>query len=218
MKKYIQTARESVALYNVLGSRGDVELQEVLAVLIGTSATPELTGRLASYGIRELVDMTVEELEAEGLSHLKALELHSSFILAEKLMSVGKAEKRYTIRSPEDGADLLMGEMSGLQQEHFVMLMLNTKNEVIGKKTVFIGSLNSSTVHPREIFKEAVKKSSASIIVAHNHPSGHVSPSPEDIEVTKRLVEAGDIMGVQVLDHIIIGDQTFVSLKEKGYM
>ena len=92
------------------------------------------------------------------------------------------------------------------------------KNEVLHKQTIFIGSLNSSIVHPREIFREAVKRSAASIICAHNHPSGNPAPSPEDIEVTKRLSEAGALMGIEVLDHVIIGDHQFISLKEKGYM
>jgi DNA repair protein RadC len=128
------------------------------------------------------------------------------------------SEGRYTIRSPEDAATYLMTDMSSLTQEHFVVLFLNVKNEVLHKQTIFIGSLNSSIVHPREIFREAVKRSAASIICAHNHPSGNPTPSPEDIEVTKRLSEAGALMGIEVLDHVIIGDHQFISLKEKGYM
>ena len=111
-----------------------------------------------------------------------------------------------------------MPEMSSLQQEHFVVLFLNVKNQVLHKQTIFIGSLNSSIVHPREIFREAVKRSAASIICAHNHPSGNATPSPEDIEVTKRLQEAGYIIGIELVDHVIIGDHQFTSLKEKGYM
>jgi len=95
---------------------------------------------------------------------------------------------------------------------------MNVKNQVLHKQTIFIGSLNASIVHPREIFREAVKRSAASIICAHNHPSGNPSPSPEDIEVTKRIQEAGQIMGIELLDHVIIGDHQFISLKEKGYM
>ncbi|WP_269466706.1 MULTISPECIES: DNA repair protein RadC [unclassified Sporosarcina] len=98
------------------------------------------------------------------------------------------------------------------------MLFLNVKNEVLHKQTIFIGSLNSSIVHPREVFREAFKRSAASMIISHNHPSGDTTPSREDIEVTKRLMEAGSIMGVDVLDHIIIGDQKYISLKDKGYI
>ena len=134
------------------------------------------------------------------------------------MRSAGKADDRYVIRSPEDAAAYLMTEMTALTQEHFVVLYLNVKNEVLHKKTVFIGSLNSSIVHPREVYKEAVKYSAASIICLHNHPSGRPDPSPEDIEVTKRLAEAGSVMGVELFDHVIIGDHRFISLKEKGYM
>ncbi len=97
-------------------------------------------------------------------------------------------------------------------------MYLNTKNQVVYKQTVFIGSLNASIVHPREVYKEAFRYSAASIVCLHNHPSGDASPSREDIEVTKRLVECGRVLGIEVLDHVIIGDQQFISLKEKGYV
>ncbi len=97
-------------------------------------------------------------------------------------------------------------------------MYLNTKNQVLHKKTVFIGSLNASIVHPREVYKEALRRSAASIICIHNHPSGDPSPSREDIEVTKRLNECGKILGIDLLDHLIIGENKFVSLKEKGYL
>ncbi|WP_210469062.1 DNA repair protein RadC [Sporosarcina sp. 6E9] len=216
--KYITSAREAVATYNAIGSEAVIELQDILAVLIGPSSTPEITGRLASRGIRSLVEMTVAELEKEGMTHNEALKVHSGMLLAKKVRNAGKNEKRYTIRSPEDVASYLMVEMTSLTQEHFVVLYLNVKNDVLHKKTIFIGSLNSSIVHPREVYKEAVKHSAASIICAHNHPSGQPNPSQEDIEVTKKLAEAGSMMGVGLLDHIIIGDHQFISLKEKGYM
>ncbi|EOO64346.1 DNA repair protein RadC [Bacillus cereus VD196] len=102
--------------------------------------------------------------------------------------------------------------------ENFTCLYLNTKNQVIHRQTIFIGSLNTSIVHPREVFKEAFRRAAASIICLHNHPSGDPTPSREDIAVTKRLVECGQIIGIEVLDHIIIGDHKFVSLKEKGHI
>src|SRR5665647_1187816 len=117
-----------------------------------------------------------------------------------------------------DVADLMTEELRYLQKEHFVCLFLNTKNHVIGQETLSMGSLNASIVHPREVFRAAIKRSSASIICVHNHPSGDPTPSPEDIQMTARLVEAGQIIGIEVLDHIILGDQNFVSLKEKGFM
>ncbi|MFD1926504.1 DNA repair protein RadC [Sporosarcina siberiensis] len=217
-KKYITSAREAVATYDAVGSEAVIELQDILAVLIGPSSTPEFTGRLAGHGLRTLVEMTVFELEEEGMTHNEALKVHSGMLLAKKVRNVGKNETRFTVRSPDDAASYMMAEMTSLTQEHFVVLYLNVKNEVLHKKTIFIGSLNSSIVHPREVYKEAVKHSAASIICLHNHPSGTVDPSPEDVDVTKRLAEAGSVMGVELLDHLIIGDHKFLSLKEKGYM
>ncbi|MFS0688975.1 DNA repair protein RadC [Sporosarcina sp. 179-K 8C2 HS] len=216
-KKYITSAREAVSTYNAVGSESIIELQDILAVLIGPSVKPEFTGRLAARGIRELVDMTVSELKEEGMTHNQALRVHSGMLIARKMRSAGKADSRYVIRSPEDAAAYMMAEMTNLTQEHFVVIFLNVKNEVLHKKTIFIGSLNSSIVHPREVYKEAVKHSAASIICFHNHPSGRPDPSPEDIEVTKRLAKAGSVMGVELIDHVVIGDHQFISLKEKGY-
>src|SRR5665647_2151693 len=114
-----------------------------------------------------------------------------------------------------DVADLMTEELRYLQKEHFVCLFLNTKNHVVGKETLSMVSLNASIVHPREVFRAAIKRSSASIICVHNHPSGDPTPSSEDIQLTQRLVEAGEIIGIDVLDHIVIGDHSFVSLKEQ---
>lgn len=121
------------------------------------------------------------------------------------------------ISCPQDTFSILEGYMQGLDRENFVVLLLDTKNKVIGINTVSIGTLNSSLVHPREVFKPAILASAAALILAHNHPSGDPKPSREDIEVTKRLIEAGGLLGIQVLDHIIVGDYC-VSLKEQGYI
>lgn len=170
---YIKTVRENVSAYNLLGF-DSAELQDLLAVLIGNSATPELTGKLAAKGIVALGKMSVEEFINEGLTKLKALELHSAFTLAKKYMKVEKSELHYAIKSPEDAANYMMEEISYSDQEHFAAVFLNVKNEVIGKRILFIGSLNASIVHPRELFREAIKLSAASAIVYHNHPSGHL--------------------------------------------
>src|SRR5699024_1835708 len=139
-------------------------------------------------------------------------------ILFGKRCNTEGRNNRFIIRSPKDAADYLMEEMRSLNQENFVALLLDTKNQVIHKMTIFIGSVNASIVHPRETFKEAIKRSAASIVVAHNHPSGNPKPSEEDIHVTRRLVETGKITGIEVLDHLIIGDRKFISLKEEGYI
>lgn len=126
--------------------------------------------------------------------------------------------KNRSIRSPQDGYELLKQFLGEVDREHFVVLCLDTKNQPTAIHTCHIGSLNASIVHPREVMKPAVLANAASIIVGHNHPSGRSEPSKEDIEVTKRLVEAGKIMGIELLDHIIVGEEEYVSLKEKGFM
>src|SRR5690606_9894636 len=156
--------------------------------------------------LHELKHATLEEIiSIKGIGEAKAVQLLAAIELGRRL-SQKQVDSRFTIRSPKDAADYLIPEMSSLRQEHFVVLFLNVKNQILHKQTIFIGSLNSSIVHPREIFREAVKRSAASIICAHNHPSGVPTPSPEDIEVTKRLLEAGFIIGIELIDHVIIGD------------
>ncbi|MFE4810447.1 DNA repair protein RadC [Peribacillus simplex] len=198
--------------------------QELLALMLRTGSREEsvlqLSGRLINSfnGLRLLKEASVEELTViKGIGEAKAIQILASVELGRRINNLNDQD-RYVIRSPEDGANYCMEEMRFLSQEHFVCLYLNTKNQVLQKTTVFIGSLNASIVHPREVFKEAFKRSAASIICLHNHPSGDPSPSREDIEVTKRLVECGKIIGIEILDHIIIGEHKYVSLKEKGYL
>ena len=148
---------------------------------------------------------------------MKALQLLAAIELGKRISSKMDMT-RYSIRSPADAAAYVMEELSGLQQEHFLVLYLNTKNEVMHKETVFIGSLNASIVHPREIFRHAIKRAAANILIVHNHPSGTLTPSAEDLEVTDRLVEVGKIVGIDVVDHLIIGDYEYLSFKEKGYI
>lgn len=124
----------------------------------------------------------------------------------------------YKITQPKDVANLVMEELRYLKQEVLMVVYLNTKNVVISKEIVSMGSLNSSIVHPREVFANAVKNSSASVVVIHNHPSGNAEPSQEDINCTKRLKESGKILGIELLDHVIIGNGSYVSLKERGIL
>ncbi|MFC7393189.1 RadC family protein [Scopulibacillus cellulosilyticus] len=196
--------------------------QELLAIILRTGTREEsvlqLSHRLLHKfeGLTLLKEASVEELESvKGIGKTKAVQLIAAIELGRRVSQL-RNEERYVIRSPEDGAKYVMEDMRFLAQEHFVCLYLNTKNQVLYQKTIFIGSLNASIVHPREVFKEALRRSAASIICFHNHPSGDPTPSREDIEVTKRLVECGMLLGIDVLDHIIIGDQIFISLKEKG--
>ena len=198
--------------------------QELLAILLRTGSKEESVLTLANRvlvqfeKLHALKHATVEEMkEIKGIGEAKAIQLLAAIELGKRLAQK-EIDNKYTIRSPEDAANFLMPFMTSLQQENFVALYLNVKNQIIHQQTVFIGSLNASIVHPREIFRVAVRRAAAAIIVAHNHPSGNPVPSPEDIDVTKRLLEAGQILGIDLLDHIIIGDHQFVSLKEKGYI
>ncbi|WML47383.1 DNA repair protein RadC [Neobacillus sp. PS3-34] len=197
---------------------------ELIALLLRTGTKDEsvlqLSNRLLSQfeGFRLLKAATLEEITAiKGIGTAKAIQLLAAVEIGRRVANLSYND-RYVIRSPEDGAKYVMNDMRFLSQEHFVCLYLNTKNQVLHKQTIFIGSLNASIVHPREVFKEAFRRSAASIICIHNHPSGDPAPSKEDIEVTKRLAECGKIIGIELLDHLIIGENKFVSLKEKGYL
>lgn len=203
---------------------GSLSNSELLAVILRTGTINESAVSLAQRlmteagGLRRLVEMNIDQLTAlKGIGQAKALQVQACIELGKRLVRTSQPDK-VTIHSPQDVADLMMEELRYLQKEHFVCLFLNTKNHVIGQETLSIGSLNASIVHPREVFLAAIKRSSASIICVHNHPSGDPTPSPEDIQITRRLVEAGEIVGIEVLDHVIIGDLTSISLKERGYL
>ncbi|WRP05433.1 DNA repair protein RadC [Rossellomorea aquimaris] len=198
--------------------------QELLAILLRTGTKSEsvlqLSNRLLNHfdGLNLLKDASLEEItKTKGIGLAKAVQIMAAVEFGRRISDLA-FDDRYSIRSPEDGANYVMNDMRFLAQEHFVCLYLNTKNQVLHKQTIFIGSLNASIVHPREVFKEAFRRSAASIICIHNHPSGDPTPSREDIEVTKRLVECGRIIGIDILDHLIIGEKKFISLKEKGYL
>ncbi|MDQ7863259.1 DNA repair protein RadC [Peribacillus frigoritolerans] len=199
--------------------------QELLALLLRTGSREEsvlqLSGRLINFfkGLRLLKEASVEELTViKGIGEAKAIQILASVELGRRINNLNDQD-RYVIRFPEDGANYCMEEMRFFITGTFrLSLFKYEKIKCFKKTTVFIGSLNASIVHPREVFKEAFKRSAASIICLHNHPSGDPSPSREDIEVTKRLVKCGKIIGIEVLDHIIIGEHKYVSLKEKGYL
>ena len=123
-----------------------------------------------------------------------------------------------TISSPKDAYEMIKEQLEGLDREQFIIACLNTKNEPTNITVVSVGSLNKAIVHPREVFKTAILSNAASIMAFHNHPSGETTPSQQDIQLTNRLYEVGELLGIKLLDHLIIGDRTFTSLKEKGYL
>jgi DNA repair protein RadC len=199
---------------------------ELLAVIIRTGNQQEtsvsLAQRLLSYGgdnggITFLHDISVEELrKIKGIGRVKALQIKAVMELSKRVSA--SFANRASIRSPAEVSALLMEEMRHLKKEVFKVILLNTKNHIIKLLDISVGSLNSSIVHPREVFSEAVKSGCSGMLLVHNHPSGDPEPSREDIETTRRLVSAGNILGINVLDHIIIGDGRYISFKEQGLM
>lgn len=163
-----------------------------------------------------LLDVQVEELiQIPGIGVAKALQIAAAIELGRRVVRK-PIDQKTQIRSADDAAEYVMDRMRHLKKEHFITLHLDTKHCVIGEEVVSVGSLDASIVHPREIFKLAVKRSASAILCVHNHPSGDPSPSPEDVAVTRRLCEAGKLLGIDVLDHIVVGDGRFVSLKARG--
>lgn len=198
-----------------------LSVAELLAIIIRTGTTALTAIQLADlllkrFGSLEVLALAeVEEIsQLKGIGQAKAVQIKAALELGTRLLTL-RAKKREGIRNGEDVFHLLLPTMRYLDKEYFKAIFLDTKNQVLQVKDISIGSLNASIVHPRELFKGAIRVSSASIILVHNHPSGDPSPSPEDIEITKRLWEAGQILGIKILDHIIIGDNKYVSLKER---
>jgi len=193
---------------------------ELLAIIlrIGTKEDNviNLSNRiLRDYTLPQLSRAGVSELsKIHGIKTAKATQVVACFELARRLESYSETAKP-RIKTPEDAYKLIAPKLRNLKKETFKALYLDTKNQLIREETISIGSLDASVVHPREVFKTAIQESASSVILAHNHPSGDPEPSREDIELTRRLREAGSIMGIEVLDHIIVGDGRYISLNEK---
>ena len=196
---------------------------ELLAIILRTGSREEnvvsLCSRIFSeYSIKQLSLANVKRLmQIHGVGEAKAAQITALFELARRLETFVEEPKR-KVRSPKDVYTLMYPKMREQKKEKFITLYLDTKNQILKEETVSIGSLNASIVHPREVFKSALLESSASVIMVHNHPSGDPSPSREDIMVTEKLVEGGKLLGIDVLDHIIIGDGKYVSLKDEGFV
>ncbi|MDH4035970.1 MAG: DNA repair protein RadC [Candidatus Krumholzibacteria bacterium] len=202
---------------------GELSLQELLAIVIGegtrgSSALVVALRLLGEFG--DLVAMGragVDEMRrVPGIGFARACQLVASFELGKRFARESRSGG-ISIKAPKDVARLFMDEMKHYDREHFKAAFLNTKNQIIRVVTVSIGSLNASIVHPREILKPAISASAASIVLVHNHPTGDPTPSREDVEFTRRFARCGELIGIELLDHIVIGADRFQSLKESGY-
>ena len=203
---------------------GSLSNSELIAVLLGSGV-----GGMSAIGLAErvlgsagglagLCEISAEDLiDLPGIGPKKAATIICALELGRRASSPG-GKKRRKISTPRELADFFMEDMRHLKKEHFKVLLLNVRLEVMGLETVSIGDLAGAPVHPRETFEPAIRRGAACVCFAHNHPSGDPEPSDDDIKVTKRLMECGDILGIRVLDHIIIGDGSFRSMKEQGFM
>ena len=193
---------------------------ELLAIILRTGTKKQSVLELANYilnkdsqGIRWLKDITVQELcEIDGIGISKATQLKAALELGIRISSAKPT--KYKVTNPWDIYKYYMESLRYLNKEIFKIILLNTKNEIICDIDVSVGTLNMSLVHPREVFREAIKRNSNKIILMHNHPSGNIEPSNEDKNVTLRLIKCGDLIGIEVIDHIIIGDGLYYSFKE----
>jgi len=198
---------------------------ELLAVILERGGAGESVMSIAQRmldhfdGIQGIEDASVEQLrEVRGIGLSKACQIKAAFELANRCNKSGKEGKNPLIKTPEDAYNVLKGRARGEKKEHFWALLLNTRNRLIRSQEISIGSLDTSIVHPRELFREAIAASASSMIIAHNHPSGNPEASQDDIKLSKRLLEVGEITGIDVIDHIIIGDGRYISLKREGLL
>ncbi len=200
---------------------GALSSTELLAISLGSGGRGQNVLELSSSllaqhgGLVGLARASFAELcQIKGMGPAKVAQIKAALELGRRLL-LATPEARPQVRSPADAAGLLMAEMGLLEKEHLRALLLDTKNHVLGSPTIYVGSVNTSLIRVAEIFREAIKANCAGIIVAHNHPSGDPTPSPEDVAVTEQIVAAGKLLDIEVLDHLVIGHQRYVSLKER---
>lgn len=169
-------------------------------------------------GLKDLGGCNIDDLlEVNGIGKTKACAILAAIELGKRISACPASDRR-SIGSAEDVANIFMEELRYLRKEHFKTVLVNSKGEIISTDEVSVGELSSTVVHPREVFSQAIRKSAAAVIFVHNHPSGDPKPSDEDIKTTKRLMKGGDLLGIRVLDHIIIGDGDYTSLRGMGFV
>jgi len=197
--------------------------QEILALILGRGIAGEsvmVTAQrlLSQFGnLKGIANASVEELsQVKGIGIAKASQIRAAFELSNRLEGYSEAGDKPLVKTPDEVVGLVRSRLKGKKKEYFLALLLDTRNQLIKVAEISVGSLDSSIVHPREVFKEAISASAAAVIFVHNHPSGDPTASEDDIKLTKRLAEVGEIVGIDVLDHIIIGDKNYVSLKREG--
>lgn len=196
--------------------------QELLALIIGRGVSKKSVMTIAQellvrFGnIKAISEATLEELsEIKGIGLAKAVQIKACFELGKR-KDLEPELKDYDIKNPQSVVNAIRASIKDKAKEHFKLILLNTRNKIIDISTVSVGFLNTSIVHPREVFKDAIKHNAYSVVLAHNHPSGDTEPSEDDLTITKRLKEAGKILGIEVIDHIIISKNGYLSFKEKG--
>jgi DNA repair protein RadC len=208
-----------------LGSEA-LSAQELLALVIGRgvsgksvmSIAQELITKFGS--IKGISETTIEELAGlKGIGPAKAAQLRASFELGKRQeLEKESPYEAYDITDPQAVVRAIRSSIKDKAKEHFKLIILNTRNKIIKITNVSTGTLSASLVHPREVFRDAIRYSASSVVLVHNHPSGDPEPSEEDLRITRRLIDAGRIIGIEVLDHIIIGKNVFASFKEKGLL
>jgi len=197
---------------------GSLSNAEIIAAVLQTpDALHQAATFLAKFnGLLGLCRASTHELqEADGIGPAQAARLRAAMELGRRVLITSPNDK-LQVKSPADAANLMMMEMSTLEQEHMRLILLDSKNYVIATPTKYVGSLNTSVIRVGELFREAIRQNCAAVIVVHNHPSGDPTPSPEDVSVTELITQAGHLLDIDVLDHLIIGQQRYVSLKERG--
>ena len=198
--------------------------QELLALIIGRGVSKKSVMTIAQellvrFGnIKAISEATIEELsQIKGIGFAKAVQIKACFELGKR-QTLEPELKDFNIKDPEAIVKAISASIKDKAKEHFKLILLNARNKILGISTISIGSLNASIVHPREVFKDAIMHNAYSVVLAHNHPSGDPEPSEDDLKMTRKLVESGKILGIEVLDHIIITKTGFFSFKEKGLL